>query len=459
MRSRVIEIDERAFRRIVIGATVVGAAIRIAMLLTKWDQRLLLNDSFWYSGMAQGLAKGQWFEGFFDVSGAEHAPLTPLVLAPASFLPRPEFWQRATMTIVGIAALPLIAVAGRKLAGRAVGAIAVGIAAVYPNVWMSDSLVMSETLAMALVSLAVIVGLRHRELVSTSSAVVAGVVVGVAALARSELLVLAPVLALIGVRTLPRRVWMARAGALVGGTMLTILPWVAFNLSRFEEPVFMSTNDGTTLLGANCPQTYGGPGLGGWKVICVDAVREGEDPSQRSARQRSAAFDFAKENPKRLPIVVGARVLRSLDLYRLDDQIIGDRGEERASWSAWAGVACFWALAPLAVVGWRRRPAGTAAILGGPLLCVALTSVFFYGAHRLRAPAEPVIVLLASIAIAALLPARQPRRMRTSTRSATSASDSSASRVASECRFWLNPSSEISPFHPLPRIVSANAAT
>ena len=165
----------------------------------------------------------------------------------------------------------------------------------------------------------------------------------------------------------------------------------------------MSTNDGTTLLGANCPQTYGGPGLGGWKVSCVDAVRDGEDPSERSARQRSAALEFAQDNPRRLPIVLGARVLRVLDLYRLDDQIISDRGEERAGWSAWTGVVCFWILGLLAILGWRRRPPGSAAVLVGPLLCVAATAVFFYGAHRLRAPAEPVIVLLAALAIAAVL--------------------------------------------------------
>jgi hypothetical protein len=84
------------FWRVVLATAAVGAAIRLAMLVSKWDQPILLNDSFWYSGIAQGIAKGEWFEGFFDVSGAEHAPLTPLLLAPASFLPRPEFWQRAT---------------------------------------------------------------------------------------------------------------------------------------------------------------------------------------------------------------------------------------------------------------------------------------------------------------------------------------------------------------------------
>ena len=41
-------------------------------------------------------------------------------------------------------------------------------------------------------------------------------------------------------------------------------PWVGFNLSRFEDPTFLATNDGQTLLGANCPGTYHGPATGMW---------------------------------------------------------------------------------------------------------------------------------------------------------------------------------------------------
>ena len=396
----------RGFWRLVVLITAVGAAIRLVMLVSKWDQPVLLNDSFWYSGIAQGIAKGEWFEGFFDVSGAEHAPLTPILLAPASLLPKPEFWQRATMTLIGIAAIPLIAATARRLAGTVAGVLTAVIAALYPNVWMSDSLIMSETVAMALVTASVLAALHHRERFDARSAVIVGVVIGFAGLARSELLVLAPLYALVGVRTHRLGAWAPRAVGTVVATLLTVLPWVAFNLSRYEEPVFMSTNDGTTLLGANCPQTYGGHALGGWQVECIDAIRDGEDPSERSKRQRHQAVDFVRDNMGRVPIVVVARVLRTLDLFRLGDQVINDRGEERHSWSAWSGIVCFWLLAPLAVLGWRRRPAGTGVILLGPIVCVALTSVVFYGSHRLRAPAEPAIVLCAALWLASLPQAR-----------------------------------------------------
>ena len=74
--------------------------------------------------------------------------------------------------------------------------MAAAIAALYPNTWMSDSLIMSETIAMALVTAAILAALRHRDRYDLRSALLTGLVVGIAGLARSELLVLAPLFAL-----------------------------------------------------------------------------------------------------------------------------------------------------------------------------------------------------------------------------------------------------------------------
>ena len=75
----------------------------------------------------------------------------------------------------------------------------------------------------------------------------------------------------------------------------------------------------------------------------------------------------------------------------------------------WAGIAMWWVLAVLAVLGWRLLArAGVAARwwLAVPLLTVVVTAVAFYGAHRIRAPAEPVIVVLAAVAVCAQLTRR-----------------------------------------------------
>jgi hypothetical protein len=394
--------NERHFRRLLLAITAAGAALRIAVLVSKWNRGLLLNDSLWYSGQAQGLTDGHFFQEFFLVSGAEHAPLTSVVIAPASFLPRPEFWQRTTMTAIGIVGIVLIALVARRVGGRRVAIVAAAIAAFYPNIWMGDALIMSETLSLALICVALLAALRYRERMDLRSAVLVGLAVGVAAHARSEVLVYAPLFALIGVRALPWRTWLRTAAPLVAATVVVLIPWTAFNLSRYERPVLMSTNDGTTLLGANCPATYSGPAMGGWILTCLDddLGRTDEDASQRSARQRREAMAFANQHKTRLPLVAAARVGRALDLVGLDDLIRGDVGEERARWSIWTGIVCWWVLAPLAAVGlWRNRRRFGITLLA-PLLGVAITTIVFYGSHRLRAPVEPVVVVGAALFLA-----------------------------------------------------------
>ena len=69
----------------------------------------------------------------------------------------------------------------------------------------------------------------------------------------------------------------------------------------------------------------------------------------------------------------------------------------------WAGIVCWWVLAIAAIFGWRRLGGDETTRrsrwwLAVPLVTVLVTTVLFYGAHRIRAPAEPVIVLLAAVA-------------------------------------------------------------
>ena len=65
---------------------VLGAAIRIGLLAHEVEPPLSLNDSYYYSGQAYQLAHGRLFrELFVDQPGAEHGPLTSLLMAPFSF--------------------------------------------------------------------------------------------------------------------------------------------------------------------------------------------------------------------------------------------------------------------------------------------------------------------------------------------------------------------------------------
>jgi hypothetical protein len=226
-----------------------------------------------------------------------------VLLAPASLLDPYINWQRSTNTLVGIITIPLIALVARRVAGRRVAVIAAVLAAVYPNLWMNDSLVMAESVSTLCAVLALWAALRHHDRFDWRSALLCGAAVGVAALARSELLLLAPLFALIGLRSRPFRTWAPQA-VLVGVSAIAMMvPWAAFNLTRFDSPVLITTNEGNTLDGANCDETYYGPNIGGWSIGCVldDIDRPGEDASERSRRQREEALTYVSDNRGRVP--------------------------------------------------------------------------------------------------------------------------------------------------------------
>jgi 4-amino-4-deoxy-L-arabinose transferase-like glycosyltransferase len=415
MTPRCAPMTEGSFRRWLAAITAVAAAWRLGYLfVAKASDNLLLNDSIYYSIQASRNSEGQWFrEGLTNFPGAEHGPLTPLYLTPWSLGAGDDVvWQRFATTLLGIATVAVIGLLGRRLAGPAVGLVAAGIAAVYPNLWISDSLVMSESMACLIVSLALLVALEFDRRPRVGRAAVLGGLVGLGALTRSEI-------ALFGIGFAALAWWRSpgqsrRAlmpAVVVGAAVLTLAPWTIYNLGRFEEPVLLTTNDGTTLLGANCDNTYYAD-VGGWDVRCVfDADVGTAEPSVRSREWRDLAVDYITNHTGRVPVVVLARLGRIADLYGLDSLVALDRGEEKAGWAVWAGIVSWWVLAPVAVVGWivrgrARSPdddrAKTRWWLAVPPLTVLVSTVVFYGAHRIRAPAEPVVVVLAATGVVAL---------------------------------------------------------
>ena len=327
-------------------------------------------------------------------------------------------WQRFATTLLGIATVAVIGLVGRRLAGPQVGLVAAAIAAVYPNLWINDSLVMSESLAVLIVAVALLVALDFDRRPGGGRAVVLGVLVGLGALTRSEIAVFA-----VGFAGLawwraaghPRRALMPVL--VVGATFVTIAPWTLYNVGRFDRPVLLSTNDGTTLLGANCDTTYYDD-IGGWDIRCLAPVptTDAQDASERSVERRDIAVDYIGDHVGRLPVVVvargrtDARPLRP----RLPGRARPRRGEGRVG-----GVGRHRHV--LGARAWPRSsgggPSGVPTTapersrarwwLVVPLAAVLVTTVLFYGAHRIRAPAEPVLVVLGAVG---LLVVRDRRR-------------------------------------------------
>jgi hypothetical protein len=278
---------------------------------------------------------------------------------------------------------------------------------------MNDIVVMSEALACLLVALFMGCAVRF---VTTGRLVwvgLCGLGAGLATLTRSELALCLVVLPLVIRHASP-------SGTAQGSTRTRTLAvvsfavpalavvglWVIPNLNRFERPVVLTTNDGTTLLGANCPPSYSlrGGRLGGWSLECVLAFEpsdDGGDASVRASQQRSAALDYAREHAARIPLVLVARAGRIIDMYGWRDLVRADVAEGKPRWASWLGIGVFWILMAVALTGVRRLEAWYRWILAAPVLAVIVASLLFYGAHRIRAPAEPSLVVAAASALVA----------------------------------------------------------
>jgi 4-amino-4-deoxy-L-arabinose transferase-like glycosyltransferase len=378
----------------------VGLAIRLVYALAVMGGREPRGDGREFHLLANVLAHtGRYLQPFqqvylhHTVPTTEKPPLYPAVLALFSWAGLDSYAaQRVVSCVLGATAVALIGMLGRRVAGDRIGLLAGAIAAVYPALWMLDASLRSESLYLPLIALALLLAYERRF-------VWLGVALGLAALTRSEALLLVPLLLLAMPR--PR---LRPALIVVACCFVVIAPWLARNWITFDQPTGISTNEGGLFAGANCHSAYYTPLIGTWACFPRNNPAWGENEAVISGHLRSRAFDYATGHAGRVPAVAGVRVLRVWDLWSPADASrleasIADRHIDAQR----AAMASLYLLIPFALAGavvLRRRgePLG---ILVAPLVFVTLVAALSYGSTRFRVAAEPAIVVLASVGIAA----------------------------------------------------------
>src|SRR5213078_2882863 len=102
-----------------------------------------------------------------------------------------------TNVMLGTLVVLLIGLLGRRIAGDAVGLVAAGLAAIYPNIWVNDGLIMSETVTSLAVVLTLLAAVAFWQRPSLRRAALVGLACGFAALARAELILFVPLLGVV----------------------------------------------------------------------------------------------------------------------------------------------------------------------------------------------------------------------------------------------------------------------
>jgi 4-amino-4-deoxy-L-arabinose transferase-like glycosyltransferase len=365
------------------------------------------GDYHYFHESANLIASGHWFVDPVATLGhpvgslpsATHPPLWTLLLGAVSWAGgTTELAHRAFGCLVGAVAIVLIGLLGRRVGGERVGLVAALIAAVYPVLIAADGSLMSESLYGALIAGVLLLAFEMRSRPRTWTAVALGAVIALAALTRAEALALLLLLVLpVTVAKAPPG-GLRRFGVCAAACLLVLSPWIARNWIEFGRPVLISTNDGSLVAGANCDQTYHGKDLGLWTTNCL-SPRVFSNEADQAARWRSDAVTYAGDHAGRLPVVLGARVLRTFDLYQ--PWRMTPFAEGRLLKADKLGVIAYFVLLPCAIFGaYRlRQRRWVLLILLAPVALVVLQSLVGYGFPRFRHPVDLVMVVLGAVAL------------------------------------------------------------
>ena len=425
----------RTHMRWLVAILVVGLALRLVWVVAVQpdprDGRF--DDTVWYYNTARHLAAGDGyvfpgdtFCAFGDTIGCDELPPTALwapgysiALATLLNLPGDDVaYARALNLAAGLALLVGVYYLGSRLWDRRAGLLAAGIMALFPGHIFFSSLVLSETLfvALAIGLLALALAWTAQRDVAPWRVVALGVAAGAVALVRPEGLVFASavVLAWLAVHRSWRRTAQHTA-LLIAGIAVLVVPWGVRNAVQLDAPVFGTTGLGQVLIQAHHEDADGQPEF--WIASELWQRHAAVPLPEREVRVNNTGIresvEYVLDHPGDDLALVPERFAA---FYRGDrggliwngvqDRDGGSALSESAA-GAWGAVAdgyyyAVLAVALLALPLWLRRSDGRHLLLWAPFLAYsAMWAFLFVGEPRYHLPLLPVFALVAAIGLAA----------------------------------------------------------
>lgn len=404
-------------RRVALGVIVaVAIAVRLVAVLvfevnprTRWAY-----DMTWYDGVARRLVRGWGYVGLDFAPTAAWPPGYPVLLAGlyAAFGPSLLVAKLANV-VLGAGTVLLTNGIACELGRPLVGLVGAAILAVFPGYVLFAPLVLSETLFVFLVCLALWLFVRwHARGRSTPASWLGlGVLLGAASLVRGVGFFLLPAFA--STRLAERAsLWSTTRLTVAGvaGVALALIPWMVRNQLRLGYPIMIASNGAISLYVGNSPIATGEHTFASKPHI--DArfghLRKLPNPQREveTARaQTSAALAWMRDNPQRVVALIPAKVYH---MFRRDRGAIDWLTDALARRFSVPGQRALVAVVDgyyvvvlaLALLGARRfRPRDGPGAVALPLTVVWVTllhAVFFFGSNRFHVPLLPVLSVMAA---------------------------------------------------------------
>ena len=394
---------------------LVGVIIRAVYIEQFAPSEHIFPDSFWYYAQARNLRLGHGyidiarqlgaFNGHPDIAGeratAYWPPLFPIALAGWQWIFGESIRTSQLMGVAtGAATIVLSGLLGRAVVSRAVGLVAAALVAVCPFVIAVDGSLMSETLYLPLVLLALLLAQRARVHPQWWSWASLGAAIGLASLVRGDALFLV-IVVMIPVALLARPSWqqfVVRVGVGVLAVGVVVSPWVIRNAIEVGEPTLSTVSASAVIAVSNCDATYSGRLLGSWSYPCMQpklGLRKNVSEANYAAHVRSKGIDYALGHASRWPIVGAARLGRVWGVWNPEVLTKAEAKESRNL--TWQRMVWPISLATLAVglTGfWMLRGDGVRyAVLVAPVVMTTVIALATYGNSRFRTASEPVLLI------------------------------------------------------------------
>ncbi len=392
----------------------LGLAIRLTYILGWHHPEQFGGDSLFYHLGANLLADGKGFISPFAkhrIEAGDHPPLYMIYLSIPSFFGFTSvLTHQVASALLGTGTVILVGLTGREISGPRLGIIAALFAALYPNVWGPDALLRAESMAMLTVALTLYLTYRYWYAPTWPRLAAVGAACALATLARSELILLVPLLivplALLAPAATRKERWQGLGAAALVAVVL-MAPWVVFNLTRFEKPEVFTTSTGPLIASSNCDAVYYG-NKAYFSIPCTFEIygradRSKLDQSEMDAVYRRVGIKYIRDHLDLVPGVVAARLRALIGVYNPKLQINIDTGIDGSEHGlATVAFYSFWVIGLLSIAGGiilrRRRTAPVfplLVVLGVVVITVALS----YFNLRFRSTAEVALCILAALAI------------------------------------------------------------
>ncbi len=382
-----------------------------------------LHDSAFYQGIAFHLLKEHCFCLESYVPTIDRAPLWPFTIAGISLIFGPsDYFARLFLSLIGSGTCVLVYLFARDLFGWRIGVLAGIFAAIYPELYIYDGWLYTESLYTFLL-FAVCYGLyrlQHTAEKNWRIWITCGVLLGLLSLTRPIGVIVIGLFIVWAIIMVWQKFlsWRVTTRGVLVTTLIALVliaPWTIRNYLASHTFIPVAIGDGTVLLGAYnndalTKATYPGGPKGTWinpivskpDVVHPFPLHTCTPPCEvaREEAFKNAAVQWIRDHIHIMPHLLLLHFINMWqpDTYEADLPTVRFPHQQSTQFvlrmmKTWPIYLFILAASGLAVTLWRWREL---LFIYFMIILIIAQNIIYYGIPRFRAPIEPMLILLAA---------------------------------------------------------------